>query len=164
MLAAIAVPIENKYSPCVTGRCDLPNSVSARSACGGLGRFQIGHTGNFSGRQLQRESIMALKNTVRVVTRGTDGTLRIRDYPNADQLLQTHTQIGIDDCSTDLGLRGLPIFRGLVGPMPEGKNVIRYESPDVFEALTKEWSSAKNARRRRRTAAPEAMAETPPAI
>ena len=23
--------------------------------------------------------------------------------------------------------------------MPEGKNIIRYESPDVFESLTKEW-------------------------
>jgi hypothetical protein len=40
--------------------------------------------------------------------------------------------------------------------MPEGKNVIRYESPDVFESLTKEWSSAKSARRRRRS--PEAIA------
>ena len=27
----------------------------------------------------------------------------------------------IDDCSTDLGLRGLPVFRGLIGPMPEPK-------------------------------------------
>ena len=61
-----------------------------------------------------------------------------------------HTQIGIDDCSTDLSLRGLPVFRGLIGPMPEGKNVIRYESPDVFETITKEWASAKNPRRRRR--------------
>ena len=60
-----------------------------------------------------------------------------------------HMQIGVDDCSTDLGLRGLPVFRGLIGPMPEGKNVIRYESPDVFETLTKEWSSAKNPRRLR---------------
>ena len=90
------------------------------------------------------------KNTYRVVTRGADGSLRIKDYPSADPLLKMHTQIGIDDCSTDLALRGMPVFRGLVGPMPEGKTVIRYESPDVFESLTKEWSSAKNARRRRR--------------
>jgi hypothetical protein len=59
-----------------------------------------------------------------------------------------HTQIGIDDCSTDLGLRGLPVFRGLIGPMPEGKNIVRYESPEVFETLTKEWSMTKTARRR----------------
>jgi len=99
---------------------------------------------------------MATKNTVRVVTRGTDGTLRIRDYPNADQLLQTHTQIGIDDCSTDLALRGLPVFRGLIGPMPEGKTVIRYETPEVFESLTKEWSSAKSNRKPRRRTQPPA--------
>ena len=97
---------------------------------------------------------MSHKNTVRVVTRAADGTLRIRDYPTAEPLLETHTQIGIDDCSTDLDLRGMPVFRGLVGPMPEGKNVVRYESPDVFESLTKEWSSAKNPRRRRRMQAP----------
>ena len=58
-------------------------------------------------------------------------------------------QVGIDDCSTDLELGGLPVFRGLIGPMPEGTNVIRYESPDVFETLTKEWSAAKSGRRTR---------------
>lgn len=84
--------------------------------------------------------------------------MRIRDYPTTDPLLESHTQIGIDDCSTDLALRGLPVFRGLIGPMPEGKNVIRYESPDVFETLTKEWSSAKATRRpRRRMQAPAAL-------
>ena len=79
---------------------------------------------------------MSHKNTVRVVTRAADGTLRIRDYPTTEPLLETHTQIGIDDCSTDLALRGMPVFRGLVGPMPEGKHIVRYESPDVFETLT----------------------------
>jgi hypothetical protein len=97
------------------------------------------------------------KSTYRVVTRATDGTLRIRDYPNTEPLLETHTQIGVDDCSTDLALRGLPVFKGLIGPMPESKGVIRYESPEVFETLTKEWSVSKPARktrRRSRTAAP----------
>ena len=87
------------------------------------------------------------KDTFRIVTRGTDGKLHIRDYQKQETLLRIHTQIGVDDCSTDLGLRGLPVFRGLIGPMPEGKNVIRYESPDVFESLTKEWSSSKTGRR-----------------
>ncbi|HEY1786225.1 MAG TPA: hypothetical protein VGG30_11770 [Pirellulales bacterium] len=86
------------------------------------------------------------KDTFRVVTRGTDGTLHIRDYNKPEALQKQHTQIGIDDCSTDLGLRGQPVFRGLIGPMPEGKNIIRYESPDVFESLTKEWSVAKASR------------------
>lgn len=87
------------------------------------------------------------KEIVRVVTRDIDGTLRIREYNKPELLLRMHTQVGTDDCSTDLELRGLPVFRGLIGPIPEGKNVVRYESPEVFETLTKEWSTTKVARR-----------------
>lgn len=87
------------------------------------------------------------KDVFRVVTRGADGKLRIRDYPTPDNLFRLHTQVGVDDCSTDLGLRGLPVFRGLIGPIPEGKNVIRYESPEVFETLTKEWGTPPSGRR-----------------
>jgi hypothetical protein len=92
------------------------------------------------------------KSTYRIVTRATDGTIRIREYPTTDTLSESHQQIGIDDCSTDLSLRGLPVFRGLIGPIPEGKGIIRYESPEVFETLTKEWSSSKPALRSRRRA------------
>lgn len=98
---------------------------------------------------------MAKKDTYRIVTRGSDGEIRIKDYDSAEPLHQVHSQIGTEDSSTDLGLRGLPVFRGLIGPMPEGKNVIRYESPEVFETLTKEWSAAKPKRRRRRTSPAE---------
>lgn len=103
---------------------------------------------------------MAKKDTFRVVTRSGDGTLMIRDYPTSDPLLKSHTQIGIDDCSTDLQLRGLPVFRGLIGPMPDGKNIIRYETPEVFESLTKEWGSAKPRRRSRRRGTAETASET----
>lgn len=97
-----------------------------------------------------------MERTVRIVTRGTNGEIRSKDYKHTDSILKMHTQIGIDDCSTDLGLRGLPIFRGLIGPMPEGKTIVRYETPEVFETLTKEWSSTSTKRtRRRRTAAAE---------
>ncbi|HEY5312983.1 MAG TPA: hypothetical protein VIK18_10710 [Pirellulales bacterium] len=96
------------------------------------------------------------KDTFRIVTRGADGKIRIRDYNKAESLQKMHTQIGIDDCSTDLGLRGQPVFHGLIGPMPEGKNIVRYESPEVFETLTKEWSTAK-ATRRSRTKKPDAL-------
>ncbi len=92
-----------------------------------------------------------VKHTYRVVTRASDGTLRIRDFDTEEHLLKTHTQIGIDDCSTDLTLRGKPVFRGMIGPIPDGKNVARYESPEVFEMLTKEWSNAAPKRRRRRS-------------
>ena len=94
------------------------------------------------------------KDTFRVVTRGANGQLRIKDYGSCDPLLKMHTQIGIDDCSTDLDLRGMPVFRGLIGPMAEGKNVVRYESPDVFEALTKEWIAQPAEKRRRRRRKP----------
>ncbi|QDV24598.1 hypothetical protein [Aureliella helgolandensis] len=103
---------------------------------------------------------MPKKDTFRIVTRGSDGSFRIRDFPTTDPLLQMHTQIGVDDSSADLELRGMPVFRGLIGPLPEGKNIVRYESPEVFETVTKEWSSAKVKRRRRRTAAPEAVDAT----
>lgn len=89
------------------------------------------------------------KDTFRIVTRGADGKIRIRDYDSQDALLKRHMQVGVDDCSTDLGLRGLPIFRGLIGPMPEGNNIIRYESPEVFETLTKRWGTSKLPRRSR---------------
>ena len=71
-----------------------------------------------------------------------------------------HTQIGVDDCSTDLGLRGLPVFRGLIGPDARRQELSsRYESPEVFETLTKEWSTAK-AWCRRCTKPAEAVVET----
>ena len=102
------------------------------------------------------------KSTYRVVTRAADGTIKTRDYSSAEPLSESHVQIGVDDCSTDLTLRGLPVFRGLIGPIPESKGVIRYESPEVFETLTKEWTSAKPARRsRRRTRIDEASTTDP---
>jgi hypothetical protein len=40
--------------------------------------------------------------------------------------------------------------------MPEGQDVIRYETPEVFETLTKEWSTIKPARRARARTRPPA--------
>jgi hypothetical protein len=76
--------------------------------------------------------------TIRIVTRGNNGELRTKDYEKHDTVLKMHTQIGIDDCSTDLALRGMPVFRGLI------------ETPEVFETLTKEWSTVSTSRSRRR--------------
>lgn len=86
---------------------------------------------------------------VRVITRAADGNLRIRDYANTAPLLEMHTQIGIDDCSADLGLRGLPIFRELIGPILEN-DAAQYETPEVFEMLTREWARSQCCRRHRR--------------
>jgi len=96
---------------------------------------------------------MAKKDTFRVVSRGKDGSLLIRDYTSCDPIIHVHAQIGTDDCSTDLDLRGMPVLKGLIGPMPEGKTIVRYETPEVFEALTKEWMAAKTKRRTRRSSA-----------
>ena len=93
---------------------------------------------------------MAKDPTFRIVTRGKNGELRARDYEHQDAVLRMHTQIGVDDCSTDLSLRGLPVFRGLIGPMPEGKGVVRYETPEVFESITKDWGAPSGGRRSRR--------------
>ena len=97
---------------------------------------------------------MAKQNRIiRVITRAPDGSIREKEYESFEGIAELHEQIGIDDCSTDLALRGMPIFRGLVGPLPEGKTAVRYESPEVFETLTKEWSKKKVKRRRRRKSA-----------
>ena len=95
---------------------------------------------------------MASEKTFRIVTRGKNGELRTHDYKHEDAVLKMHTQIGIDDCSTDLSLRGMPVFRGLIGPMPEAKGVVRYEAPEVFESLTKEWGVTPAVRKPRRRA------------
>lgn len=89
---------------------------------------------------------------IRVISLASDGSTRSRDFESFSEIEKAHEQIGIDDCSTDLTLRGMPVFRGLVGPIPESKTVVRYETPDVFEILTKEWAAKKRKRRRRRTA------------
>ena len=99
---------------------------------------------------------MAKEKTYRIVTRGKNGELRARDYEHQEAVLRMHTQIGIDDCSTDLTLRGLPVFRGLIGPMPEGKGVVRYETPEVFESLTKDWGAVAAGRKSRRRTTSEA--------
>lgn len=101
-----------------------------------------------------------MEKTIRIVTRGQNGEIRSKDYAHTDSVLKMHTQIGIDDCSTDLSLRGLPVFRGLIGPMPDGKGVVRYESPEVFEMLTKEWSAPAPKRKRVRKKATPAVDAT----
>lgn len=115
---------------------------------------------DYPGKFVEALLLMSKKDVFRIVNRATDGTLRITDFPNPDSLLQMHTQIGIEDSSTDLALRGMPVFRGLIGPIPEGRNIVRYETPEVFEAITKEWSLTKVKRRRRRAVPASELAES----
>jgi len=83
------------------------------------------------------------RHIFRVVTRGPEGEYRIRDYVCDEEIRRWHVQIGVTDCSLDTTVRGRPIFKGLIGPMPETGGVLRYESPEVFEQMTKEWSEHK---------------------
>lgn len=86
----------------------------------------------------------------RIVERGADGEPRVRDFSNESELFQRFEAIGVDDCSADLRMRGLPVFRGLVGPMPENDGTVaRYETPDIFEKLSKEWSAPRRRRPKR---------------
>ena len=48
--------------------------------------------------------------TIRIVTRGSNGELRTKDYEKHDTVLKMHTQIGVDDCSTDLACAACPCF------------------------------------------------------
>ncbi len=101
------------------------------------------------------------KRTWRLVTRDATGELVIRDFDSAEGIQRTHLQIGTDDCSTDLDLRGAPVFRTLVGPMPEGRDIVRYETPEVFETMTKEWSLPRPPRQRVRRSATKPIAAGP---
>ena len=82
------------------------------------------------------------KDTFRVVTRGTDGKLHIRDYQKRESLERIHTQIGVDDCSTDLGLRGLPVFRGLTLKTPNPRSSMRSPCSSAFFIDSKTVSTA----------------------
>ncbi|HMP77845.1 MAG TPA: hypothetical protein PKD54_00195 [Pirellulaceae bacterium] len=94
------------------------------------------------------------KRIIRIVSCAGDGSLRSRDYESLDTVMEYFEQIGVDDCSTELSLRGYPLFRGLVGPIAEGRHVARYESPDVFELMTREWTQERTRRKRPERAIP----------
>jgi hypothetical protein len=87
------------------------------------------------------------RHIFRVVTRGPEGDYRIRDYVSEEEIRRWHVLSGVNDCSLDISLRGRPVFKGLIGPMPEANGVLRYESPEVFEQMTKEWSEHKRRQR-----------------
>jgi hypothetical protein len=92
------------------------------------------------------------KHIFRVVTRGPEGEYRIRDYVSEEEIQRWHLQSGVTDYSLDISVRGCPIFKGLIGPMSEAGGVLRYESPEVFEQMTKEWYETKRrSRSKKRT-------------
>ena len=91
------------------------------------------------------------RHIFRVVTRGPEGEYRIRDYVSEEEIRRWHAQTGISDYSLDVSVRGRPAFKGLIGPMPESGGVLRYESPEVFEQMTKEWGEHKRRTSRKKS-------------
>lgn len=83
----------------------------------------------------------------RVVTK-KDGKLEKQDFKDLASLGRAYEQVGVEEDSYSIRLHGEPVFKGLIGPMSEGKSVIRYETPEVFAEQTEEWSK-KTARRGR---------------
>ncbi|MDR3232830.1 MAG: hypothetical protein LBT46_04060 [Planctomycetaceae bacterium] len=65
------------------------------------------------------------------------------------ELLRRYIQIGTDDCSLHQDVRGCPVLKGLIGPMIESGDVLRYEAPEVFEQLTRDWAKVLKKRRKR---------------
>ena len=94
------------------------------------------------------------KDTFRVVTRGADGQIRIRDYDNQEALLKRHSQVGVDDCSTDLGLRGQPVFSR--ADRPDARRPERHPLRIArgFRDLDEGLECGKPARRRSRARSP----------
>lgn len=87
----------------------------------------------------------------RLVDRGAGGEIRVQDLADVGEIGERFEKIGVDDCSADLRMRGLPVFRGLVGPMPERDGTVaRYETPEIFEKLTKEWSASQRRKSKRK--------------
>jgi hypothetical protein len=96
------------------------------------------------------------QKTILIVSCNENADIQHTELDTVEELIDRFEQIGIDDCSTDLSLRGYPVVRGLVGPIPENKSTVRYETKEAFEVLTKQWAATKTKRRRRSKAVIEA--------
>jgi hypothetical protein len=81
--------------------------------------------------------------TYRVVFLDDDGVRCERDFKSAEELVAEYEQIGIEEDSYALRLHGEPQLKGLIGPLSEGKSIIRYETPAVFVTETEEWAKQK---------------------
>lgn len=86
----------------------------------------------------------------RVVFKNKQGVITHCDYPDVKSLLKDYEQVGVEEDSYTIRLHGEPVLKGLIGPMSEGKEIVRYETPPVFAILTEQWAKErKNGRKRR---------------
>lgn len=100
---------------------------------------------------IHADNVTTMKRyTFRIVTRGPEGEYRICDYVSEEEVRRRHAQVGVADYSLDMSIRGYPVLKGLVGPILESGSVLRYESPEVFEQLSKELYDNKRRKRNSR--------------
>lgn len=86
----------------------------------------------------------------RVVFKNKHGVIEHIDYPDIKRLLDSYEQVGVEEDSYTIRLHGEPVLKGLIGPMSEGKDMVRYETPQVFVVMTEQWAKErKNGRKRR---------------
>ncbi|MDO4583692.1 MAG: hypothetical protein Q4D62_06265 [Planctomycetia bacterium] len=90
------------------------------------------------------------KRIYRVVTQGVDGNILTEDFDSIEDVKRRYRQKGTDDCTMIKHLKKLPVFEGLIGPLPEGP-FIRYESKAVFELLTPKWHTVIPVKRKRKS-------------
>ena len=90
------------------------------------------------------------KKIYRVVTQNVEGDILTEDFDSLEEVKRRYRQKGTDDCTMIKHLKNMPVFEGLIGPLPEGE-IIRYESKAVFELLTPKWHAVVPARRKKKS-------------
>ncbi len=83
----------------------------------------------------------------RTVKQSPSGEFLYNDYKTISALLDDYHQIGVEEDSYAMRLHGEPIIRGMVGPLADGKGVVRYECPEAYAVLTEQWSKTKRPRK-----------------
>jgi hypothetical protein len=81
--------------------------------------------------------------TYRVYYLDSAGVKQKKEYKTAELLLEEYEQVGVEEDSYTLRLHGEPVLKGLIGPMSDGKSIIKYETPQVFVQETEEWAKQK---------------------
>ena len=81
--------------------------------------------------------------TYRVYTLDEDGCKQHTDFKTAAAMAEAFEQIGLEQDSYAIRLHGEPMLRGFIGPMSEGKSIVKYEEPKIFVVETDEWAKAK---------------------
>ena len=81
--------------------------------------------------------------TYRVYNYDDDGQPQQADFKTAAALVEAYEQIGLEQDSYAIKLHGEPMLRGLIGPMSEGKTIVKYEDPKLFVIETEVWAKQK---------------------